>query len=203
MNVSNGVLVFAVLGALLTISNGASAQAPSAIADLVGARASSGETQLEARGYQFIKGNTVRGEKWTFWWSAEQRQCVQVATLDGRYGAIQAVPAANCGQAGEQGSVTAFGRQDEARNEQSTSLTLICYGEGGKPSVEAHSAIGGIQGETAMNPSMRSPTEYRASIRKFRLKSLVSADAFISRESSLPPFIPVATTTGGTWTNSR
>ena len=32
MNVSNGVLVFAVLGALLTISNGASAQAPSAIA---------------------------------------------------------------------------------------------------------------------------------------------------------------------------
>lgn len=82
MNVSNGVLVFAVLGALLTISNGASAQAPSAIADLVGARASSGETQLEARGYQFIKGNTVRGEKWTFWWSAEQRQCVQVATLD-------------------------------------------------------------------------------------------------------------------------
>lgn len=139
MNVSNGVLVFAVLGALLTISNGASAQAPSAIADLVGARASSGETQLEARGYQFIKGNTVRGEKWTFWWSAEQRQCVQVATLDGRYSAIQAVPAANCGQAGEQGPVTAFGRQDEARNEQSTSLTLICYGEGSKPSVEAHS----------------------------------------------------------------
>ena len=137
MNVSNGILISAVLGALMTMANGAYAQAPSALADLVGSRGSSGETQMEARGYQFIKANTVRGEKWTFWWSSQQRECVQIATSDGRYSAIQTVPAANCGQSGNQ-EVAAYNRQDEARG-GAPSLTLICYGEGRKPSVESHS----------------------------------------------------------------
>ncbi|MDR0216891.1 MAG: hypothetical protein LBJ15_23185 [Comamonas sp.] len=137
MNASNGVLISAVLGALLTMANGAYAQVPSALADLIGARGSSGETQMEARGYQFIKANTVRGEKWAFWWSSQQRECVQVATSDGRYSAIQTVPAANCGQSGHQGAAT-YSHQDEERA-ASPSLTLICYGEGRKPSVESRS----------------------------------------------------------------
>lgn len=137
MNASNRILVSAGLSALLLIANGAHAQVPSALADLVGARGSSGETQMEARGYQFIKANTVRGEKWAFWWSSQQRECVQIATSDGRYSAIQTVPAANCGQPGNQGA-TAYNRQDEQRGEV-PSLTLVCYGEGRKPSVESHS----------------------------------------------------------------
>ncbi|WP_052263563.1 hypothetical protein [Comamonas thiooxydans] len=138
MNASNGILASVVFGALVTMANGALAQAPSALADLVGARGSSGETQMEARGYQFVKANTVRGEKWAFWWSEQQRECVQVATSDGRYSAIQAVPAANCGQSGGQG-YPAYERQEENRRGEGPSLTLICYGEGRKPSVEAHS----------------------------------------------------------------
>ncbi len=138
MNASKGVLVSAVFGALLAMAGGASAQTPSALADLVGARGSSGETQMEARGYQYVKGNTVRGEKWGFWWSQEQGECVQVATSDGRYSAIQSVPAANCGEERGQGH-EAHGRQDDGYRNDGPSLTLICYGEGSKPSIDSRS----------------------------------------------------------------
>jgi hypothetical protein len=95
---------------------------------------------MEARGYQFIKANAVRGEKWAFWWNSQQRECVQVATADGRYSAIQVVPAANCGQAGDPRPV-AQGWQDDERRGDAPTLTLICYGEGKKPSTETHSGF--------------------------------------------------------------
>ncbi|WP_185830072.1 MULTISPECIES: hypothetical protein [Stenotrophomonas] len=136
MNASNGVLVPAVIGVLLAVAGGASAQTPSALADLVGARGSSGETQLEARGYQFVKSNTVRDQKWAFWWSRDQAQCVQIATSDGRYSAIQSVPAANCGEENDRGYAT-HARQEESYRDGDTNLTLICYGEGQKPSTES------------------------------------------------------------------
>ena len=76
------------------------AQTPPDVADLIGARAAGGETQLEARGYRFVTTNVVRDTKWSFWWSERQRQCISVATAEGRYNAIGAVPAANCNAGG-------------------------------------------------------------------------------------------------------
>ncbi|MDO9356165.1 MAG: hypothetical protein Q7T55_20875, partial [Solirubrobacteraceae bacterium] len=116
----------------------ACAQAPADVGDLVGARGSSGETQMEARGYRFVKTNTVRDEKWSYWWNQDRRQCVQVATSDGRYSAINAVPGANCGERGD-AARAADGRQDENRDGDRRFLTLVCYGEGSKPSVESRS----------------------------------------------------------------
>jgi hypothetical protein len=72
------------------------AQTPSDVRDLVGARAAGGETQLQARGYRFLRTNTVGDQKWSFWWSDLQRQCVSVTTDNGRYSAINQVPGQNC-----------------------------------------------------------------------------------------------------------
>jgi hypothetical protein len=123
-----------------TVAAPAFAQVPSDLGDLVGVRGSSGETQMQARGYDFIKTVTVRDQKWSYWWSQDKRQCVQVATSDGRYSAINQVPGQNCGTAhADDGG----GRADNGRSDPSgdglQTLTLICYGEGRKPSVETRS----------------------------------------------------------------
>jgi hypothetical protein len=57
--------------------------------DLVGARGSSGETQLEARGFTHIVSH--QGEYNTshsYWWNARDKNCLHVETYDGRYSAI-------------------------------------------------------------------------------------------------------------------
>lgn len=116
-------------------------QAAADVADLVGARAAGGETQLEARGYSFITANVVRDTKWSFWWSERQRQCISVATSDGRYASINAVPDANCRTAAANaaprdvagpgpGAGAGAGRDD---------LTLICFGGGSGPAAQSYS----------------------------------------------------------------
>lgn len=66
---------------------------PGDLADLVGARGSSGETQLSARGYASarIQGMTQ------YWWHAASRSCVRVVSADGRYASILAASDAVCG----------------------------------------------------------------------------------------------------------
>ena len=142
---------------------------PVDLGDLVGARAAGGETQMQARGYRYLRTNTVNGAKWSLWWSDDRRTCVQVATYDGRYSTINRVPAANCGQ--NDGRRPGYGDND--RNDRTAddrpgygnddgygdrrgrgddrggygddyrggdgSLTLICYGEGRKPGAQYRS----------------------------------------------------------------
>ncbi|MFS0736885.1 hypothetical protein ABC347_07535 [Sphingomonas sp. 1P06PA] len=76
----------------------AQAQTPPGLSDLVGARAAGGETQLEARGFRSIRTSTDDDRKYSSWWNAERRQCVMVATSDGRYASITTTPAADCDQ---------------------------------------------------------------------------------------------------------
>ena len=115
----------------------ASAQAPGDLADLVGARAAGGETQLEARGYTFVTVNTVRDTKWAYWFSERARQCVQVATAGGRYTAINRVPDANCRQA-VNSPPPEHARPDDERP-RDNSLTLICFGAGSGPAAQSYS----------------------------------------------------------------
>lgn len=51
----------------LVLATVAMAQSAADVADLVGARAAGGETQLEARGYDLFETNTVRDTKFTTW----------------------------------------------------------------------------------------------------------------------------------------
>lgn len=129
---------FAIVALLsLGAAPSAMAQVPADLGDLVGARGSSGETQMEARGYAFIKTVTAQGKKWSYWWGASQGQCVQIATDDGRYAAINALPPQNCGKAGPDAGASRDGGPSPLADGGRGSLTLICYGEGRKPAVES------------------------------------------------------------------
>lgn len=117
----------------------AAAQSPPDVADLVGARGAGGETQLLSRGYESRGGNVVRDTRYTFWWNTRTGRCISVATADGRYSAIIAVPAENCESGRGTGAYTPPADHDEPRGEPGyrdpNSLVLICYGAGTRPTV--------------------------------------------------------------------
>ncbi len=74
------------------------AQTAPGLEDMVGARAGQAEGALQLRGYRFIRTTTGDDRKWSYWWNDAQRQCVSIATVNGRYDSIVATPAPDCGQ---------------------------------------------------------------------------------------------------------
>ncbi len=122
---------------LIASSRQAVAQTPPDVSDLAGASGSGGETQLEARGYHHIMTNTVRDTKWSFWWSDKRRQCISVATNDGRYAAISVVPTANCDvtPAAETGTTPPPSDYGGHRG----SVDLVCIGSGSGPAAQSNS----------------------------------------------------------------
>lgn len=114
------------------------AQTPSDVSDLIGAKGASGQTQLEARGYQFVTVNTVRDTKWSFWWSDRQQQCISVATTDGRYASINSVPAANC-RAANHAPQAAGMRPYPPSASGGERISLVCIGAGSGPAAQSTS----------------------------------------------------------------
>lgn len=116
----------------------AAAQSAPDVADLVGARGAGGETQLLARGYESRMSNLVGETRYVFWWNARAGRCISVATTDGRYSAITAVPAENCQDSGAN-SARPPADHDVQRGEpgyrDANSLVLVCYGAGTRPAV--------------------------------------------------------------------
>jgi hypothetical protein len=88
----------ALVAALLLNPPPALAQTPQAIADLVGARAPGGETQLEARGWTHIKTEQGDDRAWSYWWQPQRRECISVAVREGRFDSITSTPAPDCNQ---------------------------------------------------------------------------------------------------------
>ncbi|HMS07848.1 MAG TPA: hypothetical protein PKE66_00005, partial [Pyrinomonadaceae bacterium] len=58
------------------------------VSDLVGARASSGERELQSRGFRNVDGFKRGNTSYTIWWRRQSQQCVQVATANGRYDSL-------------------------------------------------------------------------------------------------------------------
>lgn len=56
--------------------------------DLVGARASAGENEMQTRGFRNVDGFKSGNASYTIWWNGRTRQCIQVATADGRYDSV-------------------------------------------------------------------------------------------------------------------
>jgi hypothetical protein len=119
-----------VLAALLAAPAAWAQSPPADLTDLVGARGSSGETQMEARGYKLVRSTLVRDQSWTFWWSDVQRQCAAVSTVDGRYAAINLIPEQNC-RPGASGDAKPAPPQVQV-------LTLVCFGQGQHSTYSAH-----------------------------------------------------------------
>ena len=72
--------------------------------DLVGARAAGGETELEKRGYKFIKTTEGTDRKWANWWKASTKTCLTVATVNGRFDSIVSGTPADCTGGGSGGN---------------------------------------------------------------------------------------------------
>ena len=64
--------------------------------DLVGARAAGADTELRARGFVDRDAQQRDGRSIVTWWNARSRECVHVATGNGRIESIRGVDASNC-----------------------------------------------------------------------------------------------------------
>ena len=115
------------------------AQSAPDVADLAGARAAGGETQLLARGYESRRSTTVGDQRYTFWWSQRTGRCLSVSTAEGRYGALIYVPAENCDSETARRSVAPptdhHSPPADPGYRDPSSLVLVCYGAGNRPSV--------------------------------------------------------------------
>ena len=106
---------------------------PSDVRDLVGARASSGESELASRGYINAGGRSGSDRKWIFWWNDRRGVCITVATVEGRYDSLVSTPSADCQQQADRGPApTAFGYGGPGRDDYREHIALICYGQGDK-----------------------------------------------------------------------
>lgn len=66
--------------------------------DMVGARAGQAEMELQRRGYTNVRSERGDDRAYTYWWNADRRQCVTIATMDGRYNSIQPTLPPDCRQ---------------------------------------------------------------------------------------------------------
>lgn len=64
--------------------------------DLVGARAGQAESELQRRGYRNVRGEKGDDRSYTYWWNGERRQCVSIATMNGRYDSITLTTSPDC-----------------------------------------------------------------------------------------------------------
>jgi hypothetical protein len=87
------------IAALATLATIAAAQTVPGLGDLVGARGSSVESELEDRGYEFA---TNLGSA-ALWWNARTGSCASVAVDQGRVQSIQTASASDCGKTESRG----------------------------------------------------------------------------------------------------
>lgn len=98
--------------------------------DLIGTKAAGGETDLQDRGYTWVRTTTQGNSKLGFWWKPGRSGCIQVTTSDGRYSAIRDVNTSQCSQDGNltSGQATAGGISAEAMN----ACNMFMKGEKGR-----------------------------------------------------------------------
>lgn len=88
-----------VAGALATVLPTQSVQAQSTgLEDMVGARAGQAENALQTRGYRYVRGEKGDDRSYAYWWNPDRRQCVTIATMNGRYDSITPTTAPDCRQ---------------------------------------------------------------------------------------------------------
>lgn len=76
----------------------AAAKSASNLNDLVGARASGGESDLESRGWTMITGHKGGNAVYNYWWNRDRKDCVMVTTRDGLFSSIVDTSAGDCNQ---------------------------------------------------------------------------------------------------------
>lgn len=86
-----------ILGLLMAIATEVMAQTPvPALQDLVGVRGSSGETEMQNRGYHFVATDKSESGVYMYWREKQTKKCVTVRVEDGRYQSIVYAPDSDC-----------------------------------------------------------------------------------------------------------
>ncbi len=87
--------------AMLTIAVPPQQSQTTGLDDMVGARAGQAEGELVQRGYRNVRGEKGDDRSYAYWWNDRRRQCVTIATMDGRYASITPTTAPDCRQDGD------------------------------------------------------------------------------------------------------
>ena len=117
--------------AMLLVGAAPAQDTPRELNDLVGARAGQAEGEVQRRGYRNVRGEKGDDRSYTYWWNDARRQCVTIATMDGRYSSIVTTPAPDCRQADRPDRRNDRPRRDAPRAPGHTANDLpgICKGQ--------------------------------------------------------------------------
>lgn len=96
-NVASARPIVATLLLSTALPTGAGAQS-TGLDDMVGARAGQAEGELQRRGYVNTGGSKGDDRSYANWWNAARRQCVTIATMNGRFDSITPTTAPDCRQ---------------------------------------------------------------------------------------------------------
>lgn len=94
----------------------------SKLEDLIGVRGSSGENEMESRGYEYVGGEKSADSSYTYWREPKTDKCVAVRVSDGRYQSIVYAPAADCDRVGE----SAGGEAGQSGSADAKSFETVC-----------------------------------------------------------------------------
>jgi hypothetical protein len=98
MNRSTARIAPLLLSALLISTARVASAQSTGLEDMVGARAGQAEGELQRRGYVNVRGEKGDDRSYTYWWNADRRQCVTIATMEGRYSSVQPTTPPDCRQ---------------------------------------------------------------------------------------------------------
>lgn len=119
MPIRNNAKIILASMAIFSLTSGTLAQD---VSDLVGARGSSGESELESRGFAIAKQQGLT----SYWWNPQTSSCVRTVLANGRYQSVsQATPSA-CGKSG--GGATGGGGAAAAGNVTVAQMPRFCKG---------------------------------------------------------------------------
>jgi hypothetical protein len=134
-----GMGLLACLGLAATI---AQAQQPvRTLDDLVGIRASSGEQQMNSRGYTFVRGEKAGDSSYTYWREPRTNKCVAVRTTNGEYASLVYASDTDC-QGGSASQMPASPQTED-------SFDTVCGVEAGGQThrYRCHVRVEGCKGE--------------------------------------------------------
>jgi hypothetical protein len=133
MRLAQSSLLAAAIAAIVA-SCAASAREPkNGLEDMVGARAGQSEAELQRRGYRNVRSEKGDDRSYAYWWNADKRQCVTIATMNGRYDSITSTPAPDCRHSASGAPHHSAEREDYSRPSGSMAfagdLPRYCKGE--------------------------------------------------------------------------
>ncbi len=115
----NNRTVLAAAASMLAAALPAAANAQSTgLEDMIGARAGQAEAAIQSRGYRLVRGEKGDDRSYTYWWNADRRQCVTIATMDGRYNSITPTLAPDCRQPASIQPRAEHGREADHRSDR-------------------------------------------------------------------------------------